>query len=79
MEETLDERRRMDTGSHDVKAAKHEHPLIVTGVILAVLLATLLALPFVAHVMHGQAKPISLTPGNGVTPTSPAQARVRDF
>ena len=76
MEETLDERRRMDTGSHDVKAAK---PLIVTGVILAVLLATLLALPFVAHVMHGQAKPISLTPGNGVTPTSPAQARVRDF
>jgi hypothetical protein len=79
MVETLDERCRMATASHDVKAPKREHPLIVTGLIMAVLLAALVALPFVSRLMHAPISPVSVTPANGVTPSTPAASRVRDF
>lgn len=69
----------MLSGSHDAKAPKREHPLVVTGIVMIVLLAMLLALPFVSRLLHLPAKPIAVTPNGGVTPTSPSSPRVRDF
>ena len=67
----------MATTSHDIDEPKRDHPMMVTGIIMAVLLVALLALPFVSRLRHHQAKAISVSPSSGVAPTAPGP--VRDF
>jgi len=47
---------------------KRDHSLITIGVVVAVLIATLVALPFVTHARHGSRQTISSAMPGGAAP-----------
>jgi len=61
----------MATFPPDLQRPKRDNSLITVGVVVAVLIAMLIALPFVAHARHGSRQTISSSaPG-----TSPGATR----
>jgi hypothetical protein len=59
MEDSLDEPGSMGTFPPELQRPKRDNSLIIVGVVVAVLIAMLVALPFVAHARHGLRQTIS--------------------
>ena len=58
----------MATFPPDLQRPKRDYSLITIGVVVAVLIATLVALPFVAHARHASRQTISSSIAGSVPP-----------
>lgn len=68
MEDSFDEPASMATFPPDLQPPKRDYSLITVGVLVAVLIATLVALPFVAHARHASRQTISSSTPGGTSP-----------
>lgn len=59
MEDSLDQPGPDAMFTPDLQLQKRDHSIIAISVVLAVLIATLVALPFVAHARHASRQTIS--------------------
>lgn len=58
----------MGTFPPELERPKRDHSLITVGVVVALLIAMLVALPFVAHARHGSRQTISSSTPAGAGP-----------
>jgi hypothetical protein len=72
MEDSLDEPGSMGTFPPELQRPKRDNSLITVGLVVAVLIAMLVALPFVGHARHASRQAISSSPPDG-TPAGVAR------